>query len=80
MSTVETHCNASLRVNKTQIAASGDYNLTQKNMIDGPYAVYGGNGINGFHNEYFIKEPNIVIGRVGEYCGAVHITKPKSDG
>jgi type I restriction enzyme S subunit len=47
-------------------------------MIEGPYAVYGGNGISGYHNAYFLEEPIIVIGRVGEYCGAVHVTKPKS--
>lgn len=52
--------------------------LTSNNMIEGPYPVYGGNGINGYHNEYFLDEPTIVIGRVGAYCGAVHITEPKS--
>jgi len=52
--------------------------LTQQNMIEGNYPVYGGNGINGYHNKYFIEEPIITIGRVGAYCGAVHITKPKS--
>ena len=34
---------------------------TSKNMIDGEYEVYGGNGINGHHNEYFIESPTIVI-------------------
>jgi len=52
--------------------------LTQKNLIAGPYDVFGGNGINGKHNEYFLEEPTIVIGRVGEYCGAVHISTPKA--
>lgn len=47
-------------------------------MIEGKYPVYGGNGINGFHNEYLIEEPTIVIGRVGAYCGVVHITKAQS--
>jgi len=47
-------------------------------MIEGQYPVYGGNGINGHHNEYFLDEPTIVIGRVGAYCGVVHITQPKS--
>lgn len=52
--------------------------LTQKNIIEGPYNVYGGNGINGKHNEYFLENQTLVIGRVGEYCGAIHITTPKS--
>jgi len=52
--------------------------LTQKERVNGPYAVYGGNGITGNHNEYFLENPTLIIGRVGEYCGAVHITEPKS--
>jgi type I restriction-modification system DNA methylase subunit len=52
--------------------------LTQKNMIDGQHFVYGGNGISGKHNDYFLENPTLVIGRVGEYCGAAHITNPKS--
>ncbi len=52
--------------------------LTQKNLIAGPYDVFGGNGVNGKHNDYFLEEPTIVIGRVGEYCGAVHISTPKA--
>jgi type I restriction enzyme M protein len=52
--------------------------LTQKNLIPGSYDVFGGNGINGKHNEYFLEAPTLIIGRVGEYCGTVHITTPKS--
>lgn len=52
--------------------------LTQQNMVDGEFPVYGGNGINGYHNEYFIENPIIVIGRVGAYCGSVIITQPKA--
>lgn len=51
--------------------------LTSAEMDDdGGYPVYGGNGINGYHSEYMFDEPQIAIGRVGAYCGAVHITKP----
>jgi type I restriction enzyme M protein len=60
------------------IKLSSGKGLTAANMIAGLYPVYGGNGINGHHNEYFLEEPTIVIGRVGAYCGAVHITEPKS--
>jgi len=57
---------------------SGDF-LPRKNMIDdGEFPVYGGNGINGYYNRYNIKEKQIIIGRVGYYCGNVHLTKKKS--
>ncbi|EKD73159.1 MAG: putative Type I restriction enzyme EcoEIspecificity protein, partial [uncultured bacterium] len=52
--------------------------LTQTNMKEGHFSVYGGNGKTGTHSEYFLETENIVIGRVGAYCGAVHITEPKS--
>ncbi|MDT4289554.1 restriction endonuclease subunit S [Methylomonas sp. MO1] len=54
---------------------SGD-GLTAKEMIsDGKIPVYGGNGINGYHDKANIVEPTIVIGRVGFYCGSVHLTE-----
>lgn len=52
--------------------------LSKKDFISGKFFVYGGNGISGRHSEYFLENPCIVIGRVGEYCGAVHLTQPKS--
>ncbi len=60
------------------IKLSSGRGLTQSNMQEGPYPVYGGNGKTGTHSEYFQAAPNIVIGRVGAYCGAVHITEPKA--
>ena len=45
---------------------------------EGEYNVYGGNGIVGKHSDYFIEEETLMIGRVGAYCGVVHITSPKS--
>lgn len=57
--------------------ASGKF-LPAFARIDGEFNVYGGNGVTGTHNEYFIENPTIVIGRVGEYCGASYITSPKS--
>ena len=52
--------------------------LPKKDFVEGQYLVYGGNGVTGNHNEYFVDNETIVIGRVGEYCGAVHLTRPKS--
>lgn len=44
----------------------------------GDHPVYGGNGLNGYHSDFFIEEPVLIIGRVGVKCGVTHITKPKS--
>jgi len=45
---------------------------------NGIFPVYGGNGVNGHHSAYLFESPTLVIGRVGAYCGAIHITEPKS--
>lgn len=60
------------------IKLSSGNGLTSDKMQEGKYPVYGGNGIAGWHNEYFIESPTIVIGRVGAYCGSIHITQPNS--
>ena len=52
--------------------------LPGKTREAGAHPVYGGNGIMGHHNEYFLENETLVIGRVGAYCGAVHLTQPKS--
>lgn len=53
--------------------------LPAKDMApDGRYAVYGGNGIAGRHDAFMFEQPVIVIGRVGVYCGVVHLTEPCS--
>ena len=57
--------------------SSGEF-LSAAMKKDGPYPVYGGNGINGTHDAYLFEEPTVVIGRVGAYCGAVHLTEPKA--
>lgn len=53
--------------------------LTAKEMdTDGRYPVYGGNGISGLHSVYMFDSPQLIIGRVGIYCGAIHITEPRA--
>ena len=52
--------------------------MPKTQQIEGKYDVYGGNGILGSHNEYFLEERTLIIGRVGAYCGVVHITNLKS--
>ena len=39
--------------------------LPKKNRVDGPYPVMGSNGISGYHNEYLINGPAIIVGRKG---------------
>lgn len=57
--------------------SSGD-GLTAKEMRLGDVPVFGGNGINGYHDEGNTSSPQIVIGRVGYYCGSVHLTPTKA--
>ena len=56
---------------------SSGKSLPEKKRTPGNHNVYGGNGITVNHNDYFVEKPTIVIGRVGEYCGAVHLTTEK---
>lgn len=51
--------------------------LPKKDQKEGPFPVYGGNGINGFHNLYNYEGERIIIGRVGEYCGNIHLVNDK---
>ena len=62
---------------KDIIKLSSGQGLTQKDFKEGEYEVYGGNGVTGYHNEYFLSDRTVVIGRVGAYCGSVHLTSEK---
>jgi len=57
--------------------SSGDF-LPKKKQEKGPYPIYGGNGITGYHSEYLVDHPTLVIGRVGALCGNVYITSDKA--
>lgn len=52
--------------------------LTAKQMRQGDIPVFGGNGITGYHDEALIEKETVVIGRVGFYCGSVHVTPPRA--
>jgi type I restriction enzyme, S subunit len=52
--------------------------LPAHKIVSGEFPVYGGNGIVGYHNEFMVDKPTIVIGRVGEYCGSIHLSENKS--
>ena len=49
--------------------------LPKKKRIDGPYPVMGSNGISGYHNEYLIEGPGIVIGRKGSAGEVTYVEK-----
>lgn len=43
-----------------------------------PFPVLGGNGVMGFSDEWYLdKNQVLIIGRVGEYCGAIHFASGK---
>ena len=52
--------------------------LTSTQMAGGAIPVYGGNGITGYHNESLVPKGTVVIGRVGYYCGSVHVTESEA--
>ena len=53
---------------------SGDA-LSARNIIEGEFPVYGGNGIVGYHNKSNLSGVNIIIGRVGALCGNVRFVE-----
>jgi len=57
--------------------SSGD-GLVSKDMKNGTIPVYGGNGVNGYHDAHNVAKRTLVIGRVGFYCGSIHITPERA--
>lgn len=57
--------------------SSGKF-LPKKAQRDGSLPVYGGNGINGWHDQSNTIEPTLIVGRVGAQCGNVHLTSGPS--
>ena len=61
------------------IQVSSGKQLKKKELVaSGLYKVYGANGIIGNYTEYNTNPNTLLIGRVGFYAGAVHITSSKS--
>jgi type I restriction enzyme M protein len=48
--------------------------LKKEDRVEGEFPVYGSNGIVGWHNEYLVKPPFIVVGRKGS-AGALHYSE-----
>lgn len=53
---------------------SGNF-LPASKMINGNYKVFGGNGLIRYHKSKFLEGRRIIIGRVGAYCGNIHIVE-----
>ncbi|MDP4270230.1 MAG: restriction endonuclease subunit S [Bacteroidota bacterium] len=58
--------------------SSGDGLVSTKMNSAGDIPVFGGNGITGFHDVSNVNKETLVIGRVGYYCGSIHITPKKA--
>ena len=53
-------------------------NLSDYPTDEKSFPVLGGNGVMGFSGKWYLDIPQaLIIGRVGEYCGAVHIASGK---
>lgn len=53
--------------------------ISKKEMLDeGPYPVFGANGIIGRYSQYNHEEPQLLITCRGATCGAVNVSLPKS--
>jgi type I restriction enzyme S subunit len=57
---------------------SGNFLPSHEMAASGEVPVYGGNGINGYHDQHMFNKRQVVIGRVGAYCGVVHVTETSS--
>lgn len=57
---------------------SGDFLPSHMMIENGGIPVFGGNGITGYHNSFNVSRETIVIGRVGAYCGSIHLTPLKA--
>ncbi|MBI2997611.1 MAG: restriction endonuclease subunit S [Deltaproteobacteria bacterium] len=57
---------------------SGEFLPATEMVQSGAFPVLGGNGINGYHDKFMFETPQIIIGRVGVYCGCVHVSPPMS--
>ena len=51
--------------------------ITNSELLDEGYEVYGGNGFMGYTNKYNVKAESIIIGRVGAKCGNVKLITEK---
>jgi type I restriction enzyme S subunit len=63
-----------VRLQQIISVSSGDGLVSADMNPAGGVPVYGGNGVTGYHDKQNIKKETLVIGRVGYYCGSIHLT------
>lgn len=63
-----------VRLQQIISVSSGDGLVSANMKVEGGIPVYGGNGVTGYHDEKNIDKATLVIGRVGYYCGSIHLT------
>lgn len=63
-----------VRLQQIISVSSGDGLVSANMRAEGGIPVYGGNGVTGYHDEKNIDKATLVIGRVGYYCGSIHLT------
>ncbi|AZZ44812.1 restriction endonuclease subunit S [Pseudomonadaceae bacterium SI-3] len=63
-----------VRLQQIVSVSSGDGLVSAKMNTEGSVPVYGGNGVTGHHDRQNVEKETLVIGRVGYYCGSIHLT------
>ncbi|MFZ3184110.1 MAG: restriction endonuclease subunit S [Pseudomonas sp.] len=63
-----------VRLQRIISVSSGDGLVSADMSPAGGVPVYGGNGVTGYHDKQNIEKETLVIGRVGYYCGSIHLT------
>lgn len=63
-----------VRLQQIISVSSGDGLVSANMKVEGGIPVYGGNGVTGYHDKKNIDKATLVIGRVGYYCGSIHLT------
>ncbi len=58
--------------------SSGDALPSHAMTAGGTIPVYGGNGVTGHHDQANVSRASLVMGRVGFYCGCVHLTPDRA--
>ena len=62
-----------LPLNRIIRMRSGDFISNDDIESEGPYPVYGGNGLRGFSHQFNTTGPIVLVGRQGAHCGNVHV-------
>lgn len=63
---------------KLRSGASRPDDLSTDRNENTSFPVYGGNGVMGYSRQFLTTQESIIIGRVGAYCGSIHVCPPHS--